>query len=72
MATTETIYILSPEADPRHDRAHELVRSGKAKAARIENADGYVLFEAYDYGSEKQYAWRTSQMGAPAFWSKEA
>lgn len=68
---TETIYVLSPEADPTHMKAHELVRTGKAKEARIETASGHVLFRAWDHGSKTQYAWQTSQMAAPAFWDKE-
>jgi hypothetical protein len=62
-----TIYILSPQVDPRHEKAFELVQSRQAQEVRIEDADGYVLFEAKDYGGLTQYLWRTSQMGAPAF-----
>lgn len=66
-----TVYVLSPGVDPTHMKAHELVRSGQAAEVRIETGDGYVLFRAWDHGSQKQYAWQTSQMAAPAFWDKE-
>lgn len=69
---SNTIYILSPEVDPRHERAHELVRSGAASEARIETTDGHVLFRAWDHGSEVEYCWQTSQMANPAYWPRRS
>lgn len=62
---------LSPEQDPEHTVAHNLVAFGIASRVRVVSDDGYVLFEAWDHAPESpSYAWKVPLMAAPAFWAK--
>ena len=67
------IYILPPTGT--NERAHRLVASGEAHEARVETAEGHVLFRAWDYADPASttghYAWQTASMAAPAFWPKD-
>lgn len=44
-----------------------IINAGARRVELRDVASGTVLFEASRYDSEKQFAWRSASMGAPAF-----